>query len=141
MSAPLIRKRAIADVQRFDHRSLMWIYEQNYGRVLKLINHLGLESGRHCPPQGELDLRWERISADKYTETWRFTYEFESGDEPDVWVRIYHDSTQAEAWKVGQHSHVDFLEVFETEVGSLFEKRWARNMLLHKWLEYLLNQF
>jgi len=49
---------------------------------------------------------------------------------PDMRVRIYHDARLAEAQEWGLQSRA------EREL----DQRWARNMMLNKWLEYCLER-
>jgi uncharacterized protein YqiB (DUF1249 family) len=56
--------------------------------------------------------------------------------DPDLSVRVYHDARMAEALACGASQRHPLLATFETQRGSELERRWSRNMMLNKWLEY-----
>jgi uncharacterized protein YqiB (DUF1249 family) len=88
-------------------------------------------------------LHLEYVSREPYTTTLKLTYWFTEGDDekvpdPDLTVRIYHDARLVEA--VGaRESHRHHLlrrlaEAHSEELG----RRWRHNIMLNKWLDYLL---
>ena len=59
--------------------------------------------------------------------------------DPDLTVRVYHDARLVEA--VGgreEHRHHKLQELAKTHSREL-DWRWRNNMMLNKWLDYLLD--
>ena len=124
--------------------ALMTLYESNYIRLRALapvLVELSKRASRfisHAP--GEVPLHVSLCDRSRYTTTLHMTYFFEQEGElvpdPDLSVRIYHDARMAEALACGTHLRHPLLASFETRCGSELERRWSRNMMLNKWLEY-----
>lgn len=82
--------------------------------------------------------------ATRYTTTMRLTY-FLNSDvgvvaDPDLSLRLYHDAGQLEAMAcAATHCH-DALRSFSAPGGGELQRRWSRNMMLNKWLEYCADQ-
>jgi uncharacterized protein YqiB (DUF1249 family) len=122
--------------------ALMTLYESNYIRLRSLVP-LGTLDG--CPAlvshvPGDIALHVSLCERSRYTLTLHMTYFFDEGDawvpDPDLLVRVYHDARMAEALACGaRHLHPLFAD-FEMGRGSELERRWSRNMMLNKWLEY-----
>ena len=116
---------------------LMAMYESNYLRLLHLIPELErLDGCYRSRVAGDCDLHLEILERCRYTVTLSLTYYFENGEErvadPDMTVRAYLDGQLAETMNVsGDHRHTDPQEL---------DKRWQRNVVLNKWLEYLSDQ-
>lgn len=123
---------------------LMSLYESNYRRLLRLIPE------KRCAfdaavSRTELDhdLHLQILARDKYTLTLRLTYLFKESlaaglqDEanPDLVVRIYHDAGLAEAM-----DHRDFAPAPRHAYPERFADCWRRNVLLNKWLHFLLGR-
>jgi uncharacterized protein YqiB (DUF1249 family) len=125
--------------------ALMTLYESNYIRLRSLVPLGALDA---CPElvshvQGDVPLHVSLCERSRYTLTLHMTYFFDDDDgcvaDPDLLVRIYHDARMAEALACGaQHLH-PLLADFETGRGSELERRWSRNMMLNKWLEYCVD--
>ncbi len=123
---------------------LMALYESNYVRLrwllpdLQLIRHAGTRmiSESRCDFRLFLDV----LEATRYTTTFRLTYFLDSDEglvaDPDLKLRLYHDAGQLEAMACSEQHRHDALRAFETLPGSELRQRWARNMMLNKWLEY-----
>jgi uncharacterized protein YqiB (DUF1249 family) len=124
---------------------LMLLYESNYLKLRQLTGERGALEAHwisRVRQDNDLYLEWIRIEA--YTSTLRLTYWLRSGigadsPEPDVTIRVYHDAVQAEAL-AGRAA------VRQTARGSLTSPgspeltlRWQRNIMLNKWLDYLLD--
>ncbi len=63
---------------------------------------------------------------------------------PDMRVRIYHDAhlVEAQEWAGGcarAHPH-GVLQALRRHAERELDQRWARNMMLNKWLEYCLER-
>ncbi len=121
--------------------ALMHLYESNYVRL-----HWLLEDVRALPERqfsrvaADLPLHLEVIERSPYTTTLRLTYFFEDDRgqvaDPDLRIRIYQDARLAEAMACRrQHLH-RALRHFDTAPGDELHRRWARNSMLNKWLEY-----
>lgn len=127
-----------------DFSHLMWLYERNYQLARNLLGGLAADAiEAEIQSKGDdLALHIRLLDKQNHTETWHLTYWFHDGVEdvadPDLELRIYHDTKQAECWRVGQHNHLDLLSQFKTDATDAMEQKWQRNMMLNKWLQYLL---
>ncbi|MCH7898853.1 MAG: DUF1249 domain-containing protein [Proteobacteria bacterium] len=121
------------------------MYESNYLRLLNLIPELERIDGCYrSRVAGECDLHLEILQRERYTLTMSMTYYFNNETEivadPDMLVRVYFDGQLAEAMSLGKdHRHVQFRRLFRAH-GNELGRRWTRNLILNKWLEYLLDQ-
>lgn len=122
---------------------LMGLYEQNYQRLMRLVPEWPVpfeEAVSHAP--GDRNLYLEVRERTKYTTTLHLTYRFnESGRQvcdPDMEVRLFHDARLAEVLACGMHPRSLNFGEFDFESSSAVEARWARNLFLNKWLDYLL---
>ncbi|MDX1509573.1 MAG: DUF1249 domain-containing protein, partial [Woeseiaceae bacterium] len=65
-------------------------------------------------------------------------------DDPDLRVRVYLDGQLAEAMNLGhgprQEARHAVLRRLLRAHGKELDARWRRNVVLNKWLEYLLDQ-
>ena len=122
----------------------MTIYESNY---LKLRQLAGADAEPNAvrvssvPDDCELHIEARRI--EPYTTTLRMTYWFdEEGKplaDPDLTVRVYHDARLAEALAARiAHRHAVLQDLDPAHAAEL-GRRWRLNMLLNKWLDYLLD--
>ncbi len=123
---------------------LMALYEENWGLLQALAPGLARLRGAHrsCALV-DCDLCLEVLESTRYTMTLKLTYLFEGqGDadviaDPDFTLRIYHDARQAEAVScINEHRHA-LLQQLRVESLEL-DRRWRRNVILNKWLVYLL---
>lgn len=123
----------------------MSMYESNYLRLLNLIPELERIDGCYrSRVAGECDLHLEILQRERYTLTMSMTYYFSNETEivvdPDMLVRVYFDGQLAEAMSLGKdHRQVQFRRLFRAH-GNELGRRWTRNLILNKWLEYLLDQ-
>jgi uncharacterized protein YqiB (DUF1249 family) len=124
---------------------LMSVYESNYLRLLHLIPDLERIDGCfRSRVAGDCDLHVEIMERSRYTVTLSLTYYFESAEgrvaDPDMLIRAYLDGRLAEAVSLGRkHRHTEFRRLVREQPRDL-GKRWTRNMVLNKWLDYLLEQ-
>ena len=114
-------------------------------RLLQLIPELERLDGyyRSCVA-GACDLHVEIIERSRYTVTLSLSYFFYDIDrriaDPDMKVRAYLDGQLAEATNLrGGHSNAD-LRRLSCVHGQELDRRWRRNIILNKWLEYLMDQ-
>ena len=124
---------------------LMALYESNYLRLLQLIPELERLDGyfRSCVA-GACDLHVEIIERSRYTVTLSLSYFFYDIDrriaDPDMKVRAYLDGQLAEAMNLrGGHGDADLRRLSRVH-GQELDRRWRRNIILNKWLEYLMDQ-
>lgn len=120
---------------------LMTLYESNFLRLGWLIADLHKIPPRQVSsPPGDLPLHLDVLELSTYTTTLRLTYYFEdAGDfvaDPDLSVRIYHDARLVETLNCTTRHRHQLLRSFKTIPGQEMQRRWERNMMLNKWLEY-----
>ena len=123
---------------------LMTIYDSNY---LKLRQLAGCDaepkSTRVSHAGNDCDLHLDVLRTEPYTTTLRMTYWFDERDgpvaDPDLTVRVYHDARLAEALAARiAHRHLVLQDLDPAHAAEL-GRRWRVNMLLNKWLDYLLD--
>lgn len=126
---------------------LLELYERNYRMLQRLLPSLDghaprqrvvSRSERDCP------LHLEIVERDRYTQTLRLTYEFvdEAGvrRQPDLWVRLYRDASVAEALECSQRPPWEAEDDADPAAHAFLSAQWRRNLLLNKWLDYLLDR-
>lgn len=124
---------------------LMALYESNYLRLLRLLPELNrLDGCFHSRVAGDCDLHVEILERCRYTVTLSLTYHLETDDglfiDPDMTVRAYLDGKQAEAMSIGSCQRHATLRQMVREHGKELGRRWRRNIVLNKWLDYLSEQ-
>lgn len=124
---------------------LMALYESNFLRLLHLIPELErLDGCFRSRVAGDCDLHVDIMERSRYTVTLSLTYFFESDDgvlaEPDILVRAYLDGQLAEAMNVAEGQRHSALRRLVRQAGAELDERWARNVVLNKWLDYLIEQ-
>jgi uncharacterized protein YqiB (DUF1249 family) len=121
--------------------ALMSLYESNFLRLHWLLDDITALPDEQCSRvKADLPLHLAVMERSPYTTTLRLTYFFEDdrGDvaDPDLTIRVYHDAGLAEAMACrSRHLH-HALRQFDTGPGDELGRRWARNNMLNKWLEY-----
>jgi len=121
--------------------ALMHLYESNYLRLHWLLEDVRTLPDRQCSRvAADLPLHLEVMERSPYTTTLRLTYLFADDQhevaDPDLRVRVYQDAGLVEAMACRrQHLH-HALRQFDTAPGDELNRRWARNSMLNKWLEY-----
>ena len=121
--------------------ALMSLYESNFIRLGWLAGHLaGLEGGHRSRVAGDCDLLLTVTGRSPYTTTAHLTYVLPEAAGamayPDMRLCIYHDAhlVEAQDWAAGHGQPV--LKALRTHAERELDQRWARNMMLNKWLEY-----
>jgi hypothetical protein len=124
---------------------LMALYESNFLRLQQLIPELARLDGyyRSCVA-GDCNLHVEIIERSRYTVTLSLSYFFYELErriaDPDMHVRAYLDGRLAEAMCLnGGHRHADIRRLSRLH-GPQLDAKWRRNIVLNKWLEYLMDQ-
>ncbi|HUO82225.1 MAG TPA: DUF1249 domain-containing protein [Gammaproteobacteria bacterium] len=125
--------------------ALMTLYESNFIRFHHLVANLdALEGESISRVPGDCDLHLEVEERTRYTTTLNLTYYFETSGgqqaDPDLRIRIYGDARLAEAMACTRRHHHAALARFDAQQGRELSRRWRRNMLLNKWLEYCLDR-
>jgi hypothetical protein len=121
--------------------ALMTLYESNHIRLGWLVSDLvDPAPAAVSDVAGDLPLYLTLLERTRYTTTVRMTYFFEDGEEriadPDLRIRIYHDARLAEAMACTHRHRHEALRRFDPGPGGELSRRWARNVMLNKWLEY-----
>ena len=126
--------------------ALMSLYESNYVRLgwlaggqSKMALH-ELNGAHRSVVREDCDLLLDVTERTPYTTTLNLTYRFEDQEFPDMGIRIYHDAhlVEAQEW-AGAHPHA-VLRALRQRAERELDQRWARNMMLNKWLEYCLER-
>jgi len=119
----------------------MTLYESNYIRLGWILPDVRAIDGRHvsCAP-GDVRLHLDLIERSRYTTTLGLSYVLASDAgplvTPDLQVRVYHDARLAEACDSAPLHRHDALKRLSRALRRELDERWARNVLLNKWLEY-----
>jgi len=129
----------------------MGLYESNHVRLSWLTGKLALLEGHHCSKvSGDCELVLNIDERSPYTTTLNLTYLLpgqpnrSTADEalayPDMRVRVYHDARLVEALEwASTHEH-NALRAMRSQAERELDQRWARNMMLNKWLEYCVER-
>lgn len=123
----------------------MSLYESNFMRLHGLIPELHRLDGYYrSRVAGDCDLHLEILERSRYTITLSLSYFFfEDGAriaDPDMKIRVYLDGRLAEAMSFsGDHRHAELRRLCRLH-GRELGSRWRQNMVLNKWLEYLMDQ-
>jgi uncharacterized protein YqiB (DUF1249 family) len=141
--------------------ALMSLYESNHLRLSQLAGELrDLEGGRRSRVAGDCELALRVTERSPYTTTVELTYLFGAApvdagpsdagpheadasspaSAPDMLLRVYHDARLVEAHGWAQRHHHPALRDWRAEAGPALDQRWARNVMLNKWLEYCLER-
>jgi uncharacterized protein YqiB (DUF1249 family) len=123
---------------------LMALYEGNFIKLATLLGEPGqLDGGMLSRAARDMPVYLSVIDRAKYTRVLRLTYSFAGPDgavaDPDLVVRVYLDARMVEvrSW-AADHRH-DVLRRLGREFACELDRRWSRNMMLSKWLDYLLD--
>ncbi|HEX4895536.1 MAG TPA: DUF1249 domain-containing protein [Solimonas sp.] len=124
---------------------LMELYERNYRMLLRLLPDLdGLDARMVSSSASDCPLHVRLLERDRYTLSLHLTYEFTDDQglrrQPDLWVRLYRDAGVAEALECSHRPPWDAEDEADPAAHAFLSAQWKRNLLLEKWLEYLLQQ-
>lgn len=120
---------------------LMTLYESNYLRMSWLVaDPRAVRSPASSSVGDGCDLYLIPLEHSRYTSLLRLTYEFrEDGGtthEPDLEVCVYHDARLAEVRSLRGVERHPAMRRWQERLARELDRRWARNMMLNKWLEY-----
>jgi len=120
---------------------LMTLYESNFVRLRWLVSDLrAVTSPRVSHVAADCDLHLIPAELSRYTSVFRLTYEFESNagpvSDPDLEVCVYHDARLAEVRSFRGFQRHPHLTRLQSGLKRELDQRWARNIMLNKWLEY-----
>jgi uncharacterized protein YqiB (DUF1249 family) len=125
--------------------ALMALYDSNHLRLGRLAGDLqALDGERLSRVEGDCELSLRVIERSPYTTQLELTYLFGADaawpSAPDMQLCVYHDARLVEArgW-ASRHEH-PVLRDWRAAAGAALDERWARNMMLNKWLEYCLER-
>jgi uncharacterized protein YqiB (DUF1249 family) len=120
----------------------MGLYESNFIRLGWLAGDLKALAGRYTSVvRGDCDLVLTVTERSPYTSTVNLTYLIPQPRAqlacPDLRVRIYHDAhlVEAQQWAEAHGPRAP-----RSHAERELDQRWARNMMLNKWLEYCVER-
>ncbi len=142
MAISIEQLQAIKDRARSFHE-LMSLYEENYVRFNQLVCDLPDVSRLSLSRRiADVDLHLRVLERHKYTTTVLLTYRFqcEEGEvrTPDIKIRLYHDTKQAEAISCCHQDKKRYGWLDRDFCHSNIQWRWRMNHFLFKWLNYCL---
>jgi len=127
----------------------MTIYESNFIKLLNLSRELRSMPGSAQPllisrTDQDCDLHLKLLRRETYTTTVNLTYWFDQDAaepvaDPDLTLRIYHDASLVEAVRGREEHHHPALQALARAHSLELDRRWRNNIMLNKWLDYLLD--
>ncbi len=119
----------------------MTLYESNFVRLGWIVDDLRSIGGKKISRVGQdCDLHLTPVELSRYTGVFRLTYEFDLDGvtvcDPDLEVCVYHDARLAEVRSFRGFQRHPHLARLQDTLKRELDQRWARNMMLNKWLEY-----
>jgi len=123
---------------------LISLYEANFIKLSSLVAGRGYGTGEFIScSQRDLDLHLSVEDGSRYTRLLRLTYIFSEAEgpvaDPDLAIRVYLDARLAEVVGWADFHRHQVLASLAQQFGRELDRRWARNMVLSKWLDYLLD--
>lgn len=119
---------------------LMTLYESNFLRLSGLCGELRALPDRGCATiDAAITLKFQVEERGPYTTLLSLRPDAGPGADPlpELRVRVYHDARVVEAAEVRLGERPVTASVVS---GDGLLSRWARNMLLNKWLEYCVDR-
>ena len=122
---------------------LLNLYEENFVLLTKLLGSARNYSGAylsHVPNKPPLWL--DIIEQQPYTSIVRITHSFNAARgivlDPNAYVRVYHDTKQAETTHCFAGTELKKLYALTAPLREVNEKRLQMSVFFNKWLHYLL---
>lgn len=119
--------------------TLMSLYYNNFININSLIDLFSIQKITTLySKSSDIPILIELLDQATYTTTLRLNYLFKDSDKiPDLQVRIYHDSRQAEVLQVKSNDkNISLFTLTRYDNYSNIEARWYLNNFLHKWLQH-----
>lgn len=136
--------RAIYTPRPQSYAALMEMYESNYMRIRLLCGDVRTLSDIHCSKvTNGVPIMLRVLDRAAHTTTIMLTYQFDNkakDNRPDLRVRIYHDSRQAEVISRKCRLSGENINLWESKIDSALLCRWRLNRFLYKWIAYLHRQ-
>jgi hypothetical protein len=125
--------------------ALMGLYESNFIRLGWLAGTLEALAGAHrSAVAGDCDLVLTVTERSPYTSTLALSYLLPEAQGtsryPDMRLRIYHDAHLVEAQQWATVHTQAVLKALRSRAERELDQRWARNVMLNKWLEYCVER-
>lgn len=125
---------------------LMALYESNYLRLMHLLGSANIEAeialSSHSADDEDLFLSVDSLS--RYTQVLRLTYQFDEPGglvaDPDLCIRVYLDARMTEVVSWAEHHRHQVLRDLHRRASRQVSQCWRRNMVLSKWLDFLLDK-
>jgi uncharacterized protein len=123
----------------------MGLYESNFIRLGWLAGELRSLAGQYCSRvAGDCDLVLNVTERSPYTSTLTLTYLLPDAHGaqryPDMRVRVYQDAHLVEAQQWADVHTQPLLQALRSRAERELDQRWARNVMLNKWLEYCVER-
>lgn len=123
---------------------LLNLYEENFTLLLKLLGSVRNYSGAHLSHVPSRPPLWlEVIEQQPYTSILRITHSFNAARgmalDPNAYVRVYHDTKQAEITHCFVGADLKKLYSLDAPLHEVNEKRAQMTAFFNKWLRYLLD--
>jgi len=120
----------------------MALYESNFIKLAKLIGPPeDLDGDAVSVARRDFPLYLTLCECSKYTRELRLTYLFDGPGgkvaDPDLALRLYLDAHLVEVSSWAAHHHHNALLQLRQHYGRELDRRWSRNMMLSKWLDFL----
>lgn len=132
-----------AVMRRTNANSLMWVFEANYDRLMKLIPRMpAVGEAVASSVDGMTDLHLEVVERSRYTTTISLTQYLRSEDkllpDPYMRIRLYHDAKVAEVLAYQNHAHFKHRYPYPNpRMHQRCEKRML-NQFLGEWLAHCI---
>lgn len=123
---------------------LISLYEANFIKLTWLLADQWRDTGTFvsCSSR-DCDLYLTVEEHSRFTRQLRLTYMFQEPSgavaDPDMLLRTYLDARVAEVVAWADHQRHPLLCSLVLSYGGEIDRRWARNMVLGKWLDFLLD--
>jgi len=123
---------------------LMALYESNYIKLSQLVGDANQAGATYRSGiDGDCVLQMCVDTCVRYTRDLRLTYLFDEPEgrvaEPDMTVRVYLDARMSEVLGWAEHQRHPLLTKWVAQLSRELDRRWSHNMVLSKWLDYLLD--
>ncbi|MBR78058.1 MAG: hypothetical protein CMP02_01010 [Woeseiaceae bacterium] len=123
---------------------LMTLYESNYAKLNHLFPNIKqYDDDRSIKSPFGNDIQLGVNKKTKYTMIISMTYSFEESEiieyEPNLTIKIYFDSRSAEVIGIGKLSKKNKLRDITYQNKDIINQLWRRNIILNKWLDYIID--